>query len=46
MAISVGSAAPDFTLDGANLKEKFTLSAWKDKKDVVLFFFPLAFTPT
>ena len=46
MVIPVGSAAPDFTLDGANLKEKFSLSAYKGKKDVVLFFFPLAFTPT
>lgn len=47
-AIAVGAVAPDFTLDGANLKpnEKFTLSAYKGRKDVVLFFFPLAFTPT
>lgn len=45
MAIAAGTAAPDFTLDGANLKEKFTLSAYQGKKDVVLFFFPLAFTP-
>ena len=44
--IAVGATAPDFTLDGANCTEKFTLSAYKGKKDVVLFFFPLAFTPT
>ncbi len=42
--ITAGSPAPDFTLDGT--QGKFTLSEWKGKKDVVLFFFPLAFTPT
>ena len=44
--IAVGATAPDFTLDGANTQTKFTLSAYQGKKDVVLFFFPLAFTPT
>ena len=43
-AITAGTQAPDFTLDGT--QGKFTLSEWKGKKDVVLFFFPLAFTPT
>ncbi len=43
-AITVGTEAPDFTLDGANLKEKFTLSACRGKRDVALMFFPLAFT--
>ena len=42
--ITAGAVAPDFTLDGT--QGKFTLSDWKGKKDVVLFFFPLAFTPT
>ena len=43
-AIAVGAEAPDFTLDGANVKEKFTLSSYRGKSDVVLMFFPLAFT--
>ncbi|MBI4230080.1 MAG: redoxin domain-containing protein [Planctomycetes bacterium] len=43
MAIAVGAQAPDFTLDGT--KGKVTLSSFKGRKDVVLFFFPLAFTP-
>ena len=43
-AIAVGTEAPDFTLDGANLQSKFTLSAYRGKRDVALMFFPLAFT--
>ncbi len=43
MAIAVGAVAPDFELDGTQGKVK--LSGFKGKSDVVLFFFPLAFTP-
>lgn len=42
MAIQIGQSAPDFTLYCSN-KEKVTLSAQKGK-NVVLVFFPLAFT--
>lgn len=43
MAIAVGAEAPDFELDGTQGKVK--LSSFRGKNDVVLFFFPLAFTP-
>lgn len=43
MALSVGQTAPDFTLTGHN-EEKITLSAYRGK-NVVLAFFPLAWTP-
>ncbi len=47
MAVLVGKAAPDFSekavIDG-EVKEKFTLSQFKDKKYVILFFYPLDFT--
>lgn len=42
MKIEVGSIAPDFTLYSST-KEKVSLSNFKDK-NVVLLFFPLAFT--
>ncbi len=43
MELKVGDAAPDFTLfDTA--KNKVTLSDYKGKKNVLLQFFPLAFT--
>ncbi len=42
---AVGSAAPDFTLDTTK-GEKVTLSAFKGKQNVLLAFFPLAFTST
>lgn len=44
MSIIVGSPAPDFTLFNT-LKEEVTLSNFKGK-NVVLLFFPLAFTST
>jgi peroxiredoxin len=44
MAIQTGQTAPDFTLRD-NEKNKVTLSAQKGK-NVVLLFFPLAFTGT
>ncbi len=42
MPITVGQAAPDFTLFSSN-KEKITLSD-QEGRNVVLLFFPLAFT--
>jgi len=41
----VGSAAPDFTLPSTS-GEKVTLSAFRGKKNVILAFFPFAFTST
>ncbi len=44
-ALTVGSPAPDFTI--YNTEEKpVTLSAFKGKQNVLLAFFPLAFTST
>ncbi|MEP1139349.1 MAG: redoxin domain-containing protein, partial [Balneola sp.] len=37
--------APDFTLQNTN-GEEVTLSSYQEKKNVVLLFFPLAFTST
>ncbi len=45
MKISVGDKAPDFTLKNTN-GEDVTLSGYFGKKNVVLLFFPLAFTGT
>jgi peroxiredoxin len=44
-AIEVGQQAPDFTLYNSE-KEKVTLSDYKGKKNVLLLFFPQAFTGT
>jgi cytochrome oxidase Cu insertion factor (SCO1/SenC/PrrC family) len=44
-ALGVGDKAPDFTLP-ATTQEKWTLSELKGKKNVVLFAFIGAFTPT
>ena len=41
--LAVGDAAPDFTLPGSDGKET-TLSAFRGQKNVVLAFFPKAFT--
>jgi peroxiredoxin len=43
MALSVGQKAPDFTLE-SHLEKTVTLSDMRGK-NVVLAFFPLAFTP-
>lgn len=43
MELKVGEAAPDFTLFDSD-KKKVTLSDYKGKKNVLLLFFPLAFT--
>lgn len=45
MPAEVGQPAPDFTLD-AHDGSQVTLSGFKGKKNVVLFFFPKAFTGT
>jgi mycoredoxin-dependent peroxiredoxin len=44
MAISVGAPAPDFTLKDQNQKE-VKLSDFKGKKNVVLVFYPLDWSP-
>ena len=44
-ALGVGDKAPDFTL-AATTQEKWTLSELKGKKNVLLFSFVGAFTPT
>jgi mycoredoxin-dependent peroxiredoxin len=44
MAVEVGSEAPDFTLRDEN-GEEFTLSSLRGR-NVVLFFYPLAFSST
>jgi peroxiredoxin len=45
MAISVGQAAPDFVLKDQSQKE-VKLSDFKGKKNVVLVFYPLDWSPT
>lgn len=42
--LKVGEAAPDFTLKDEK-KNEVSLSSFKGKKNVMLAFFPLAFTP-
>jgi peroxiredoxin len=44
MALSVGTAAPDFTLKDQNQKE-VKLSDFKGKKNVVIVFYPLDWSP-
>jgi glutaredoxin-dependent peroxiredoxin len=46
MALAIGTQAPDFTLKTKNADglQDITLSAHKGKEQVVLLFFPLAFT--
>jgi peroxiredoxin len=41
--LAVGAAAPDFELPGSK-GEKVKLSAYRGKKNVVLAFYPKAFT--
>ena len=43
-APKVGEEAPDFTLK-SHLDSDATLSSFRGKKNVVLAFYPLAFTP-
>jgi peroxiredoxin (alkyl hydroperoxide reductase subunit C) len=42
--LKVGDAAPDFALKD-DKKNEVSLSSFKGKKNVLLAFFPLAFTP-
>ncbi len=44
--IEVGAEAPDFTLDSHDLESSVTLSDFRGKKNVMLVFYPLDFTPT
>ena len=44
MALRVGQPAPDFTLK-SHLGEKISLTDYLGKKNVVIAFFPLAWTP-
>ena len=41
--LAVGDVAPDFTLADQN-NQRVTLSAFRGAKNVLLVFFPLAFT--
>ena len=43
--LRVGDVAPDFELPGHRDNEKFRLSDYKGKKNVVLVFYPLDWTP-
>lgn len=50
MSITVGATAPDFKLKGfanpdATQMEEYSLAQFKGKKNVVLLFFPLVYTP-
>ena len=45
MAIEIGQKAPDFTLKGTQGSEPVTLASYRGQSNVVLLFFPLAFTP-
>lgn len=47
MAVDVGQKAPDFTLPGCdgNKAEPLTLSKELGKENIILAFFPLAFSP-
>ena len=43
--LKVGDPAPDFELPGHRDNEKFRLSDYRGKKNVVLVFYPLDWTP-
>jgi len=44
MSLRIGQFAPDFSLEN-HLGEKVRLSDFRGRKNVVIAFFPLAFTP-
>ncbi|HZC07097.1 MAG TPA: redoxin domain-containing protein [Ktedonobacterales bacterium] len=44
--LKVGDEAPDFTLDSATTNGSVTLSSFRGNKNVVLAFFPFAFSGT
>ncbi len=43
--LKVGDQAPDFELPGHRGDEKFRLNDYRGKKNVVLVFYPLDWTP-
>jgi peroxiredoxin len=43
--LKIGAEAPDFTLPGHRNNETFRLSDYRGKKNVVLVFYPLDWTP-
>ena len=43
--LKIGDMAPDFTLP-STIGEKVTLSDYRGKKNVLLLFYPLDFSPT
>jgi len=45
MSVEVGAVAPDFSLRGPE-GQPVTLSEYRGKKNVLLVFFPMAFSPT
>jgi peroxiredoxin len=45
MALRVGQTAPDFVL-ASHLEKEVRLSDYRGTKNVVMAFFPLAWTPT
>ena len=45
MSLTIGQAAPDFTLNN-QFGEKVTLSSFKGMKNVVIVFYPFSFTGT
>ena len=44
MSLQIGDAAPDFTLPGSPGTDPITLSSFAGEKNVLILFFPLAFT--
>ena len=44
MDITIGQLAPDFTLE-SHLETEVTLSDFRGRRNVVIVFFPLAWTP-
>lgn len=44
MGLRIGDAAPDFSLPSTD-RENIKLTDFKNKENVLLVFFPIAFTP-
>lgn len=44
MSLQIGDSAPDFTLQGTQADDPVTLSGFAGEKNVVVLFFPLAWT--
>ena len=45
MSVDVGDLAPDFELEDQH-RTRVSLSSFRDRKNVVVIFYPLSFTPT